>query len=106
MSGPAGSTRVSVKTAAAARAAALRRETHRFEGAPVQRTGPMLGEQPLMIGGRVAFVNAEAVLRINRMHLVHIRIPSRLCQDRSRADRSVAGIAADDGTRGQHLAEA
>ncbi len=54
-----------------------------------------------MLRGGVALVTCESVLRIYRIHLIHILISRVLRQDRRGADRRLRGIPADDRARAQ-----
>src|SRR5271169_4860777 len=78
-------------------------EAHRLEGAAMQRTGAMKYKPPLVILGRIAFVTCERILRIDRIHMIHITIPGRFRQNGGGADGRLCGVAADDGTRRQAL---
>ena len=52
-----------------------------------------------MFGGGVAFVLVEAVLGIAVVQRGHLGVARRLGEDRGGGDRSLAGIAVDDGAR-------
>ena len=50
-----------------------------------------------MLAGRIALVARERILRIQRVHLMHVLVTHRLRQNRGRADRRLGRVAADDG---------
>ncbi len=71
----------------------------------MQRTGPVQLKQPLVIGRRIAFVTCERICRIDCIHMIHITISGRLCQNGGGADGRLGDVAVDDGTRRHALAQ-
>jgi len=74
---------------------ARRAASARGETSAVQRHGPCSASSVLCVESHI-LVACESILRIERIHLIHILISRRFGEDRGGADGGFGRIAADD----------
>src|SRR4029077_1142229 len=69
---------------------------HRSERIAVQRARAVLPQCVQVIGGGIALVAGQPVLRVNGIPLLHASVAMGLCQDGGGSDGDAAAIALDE----------
>ena len=70
---------------------------NRSEGIAVERGGAVFAEGSQVLGGSVAFVLGQAVLRIDHVPFFHAGVTVRFGEDGGGGDGDTAGVAVDEG---------